>query len=147
DDARGRDDLRGRAAGDTPHPRHRLHARLGLRGGPGAGPWPCRGGRRRLGLCAGGAAPRARLRRRPRAARPRLADEGPMSELQARLETILRAAPSLMTVMRIARDLDLPDWLIVSGAVYQRVWNHQTGRDPDYGIRDYDLVYFDPDTT
>jgi hypothetical protein len=70
-----------------------------------------------------------------------------MNDLQDRLEAILRASPSLMTVMRIARDLALPDWLIVSGAIYQRVWNHQTGRDPDYGVRDYDLVYFDPDTT
>jgi hypothetical protein len=70
-----------------------------------------------------------------------------MSDLEARLEAILRDAPSLMTMMRIARDLDLPDWLIVSGAVYQRVWNHVTGRDPDYGVRDYDLAYYDPDTS
>ena len=70
-----------------------------------------------------------------------------MSDLETRLVAILRDAPSLMTVMRIARDLGLPDWLIVSGAVYQRVWNHVTGRDPDYGVRDYDLAYFDPDTS
>jgi len=62
---------------------------------------------------------------------------------EARLEAILRAAPSLMRVMETARDLDLPDWLIVSGAIYQRVFNHLTGRDPDYGIKDYDLAYFD----
>ena len=68
-----------------------------------------------------------------------------MSEdLAGRLETIVRAAPSLMTVLRTARDIDLPDWLIFSGAVYQRVFNHLTGRDPDYGIHDYDLGYFDP---
>jgi hypothetical protein len=66
-----------------------------------------------------------------------------LSALEARLEAILRAAPSLMQVLETARDLDLPDWLIVSGAVYQRVFNHLTGRDPDYGIKDYDLVYFD----
>ncbi len=66
-----------------------------------------------------------------------------MSALESRLEAILRAAPSLMQVMETARDLALPDWLIVSGAVYQRVFNHLTGRDPDYGIKDYDLAYFD----
>jgi hypothetical protein len=65
------------------------------------------------------------------------------ASLEARLEAILRAAPSMMRVLAIARDLDLPDWLIVSGAVYQRVFNHLTGRDPDYGIKDYDLAYFD----
>jgi hypothetical protein len=58
--------------------------------------------------------------------------------LTLKLEEILRAAPTLMTAFHHARDLDLPDWLIVSGAVYQRVWNHLTGRDPDYGVRDYD---------
>ena len=30
-----------------------------------------------------------------------------------------------------------------SGAVYQPVLNHLTGRVPDYGIKDYDLAYFD----
>lgn len=64
--------------------------------------------------------------------------------LEARLEAIIRAAPSLMTVLETARALDLPDWLIVSGAVYQRVFNQLTGRDADYGIKDYDLAYFDP---
>ena len=68
-------------------------------------------------------------------------------DLTARLETILRAAPSLMRVMETARELDLPDWLLFSGAIYQRALNHLTGRDPDYGIKDYDLGYFDPDTS
>ncbi len=63
--------------------------------------------------------------------------------LEQRLETIVRGSDSLMTVLRLTRDLDLPDWLIVSGAVYQKVWNHLTGRDPDYGIKDYDIAYFD----
>ncbi len=67
--------------------------------------------------------------------------------LERRLEDILRAAPSMMTVLALARELDLPDWMIVSGAVYQRVWNHLTGREPDYGVRDYDVIYFDPDTS
>ena len=40
--------------------------------------------------------------------------------LDQKLEEIVRATPSLMTALRHARDLDLPDWLIVSGAVYQR---------------------------
>lgn len=65
----------------------------------------------------------------------------------ARLEAILRAAPTLMQVMETARELDLPDWLLFSGAIYQRVLNDVTGRDPDYGIKDYDLGYFDPDTS
>lgn len=63
-------------------------------------------------------------------------------ELEQRLADILRAAPSLMGVMETARDLALPDWMIFSGAIYQKALNHLTGRDPDYGLKDYDLGYF-----
>jgi hypothetical protein len=68
---------------------------------------------------------------------------GADAELVERLTEIVRAAPSLMRVLRTGRALGLPDWLVMSGAVYQRVLNHLTGRAPDYGIRDYDLGYFD----
>ena len=67
--------------------------------------------------------------------------------LERRLEEIVRNSASLMQVLETVRGLDLPDWLIFSGAVYQRVLNHLTGRDPDYGIKDYDLGYFDPSDT
>jgi hypothetical protein len=63
----------------------------------------------------------------------------------ARLEAALRASPRLMQVLRTVRDLDLADWRITSGAVYQTVWNALTGRDPDHGVRDYDIFYFDSD--
>jgi hypothetical protein len=66
-----------------------------------------------------------------------------MSDLEGRLEAILRAAPTVMEALTLARDLDLPDWLLFSGAVYQPVWNALTGRPPDHGIKDYDLGYFD----
>jgi hypothetical protein len=62
---------------------------------------------------------------------------------EARLREIVRATPGLMTVLKVARDLDLPDWLVFSGAVYQPVWNALTGRPPDHGLKDYDLGYFD----
>lgn len=62
--------------------------------------------------------------------------------LEERLRAIIRATPGLMTVLKVARDLDLPDWLIFSGAVYQPVWNALTGRPPDHGLKDYDLGYF-----
>ncbi len=60
-----------------------------------------------------------------------------------RLTSILRATPSLMRVLDTTRTLELSDWLVFSGAIYQPVLNHLTGRAPDYGIKDYDLAYFD----
>ncbi len=57
--------------------------------------------------------------------------DGPIEpELAARLAAIVQAAPELMLVLRTVRDLALPDRLVMSGAVYQRVLNHLTGRDP-----------------
>ena len=63
------------------------------------------------------------------------------------LEGLVRRSDSLMTVLRAARALDLPDWLIFSGAVYQKVFNDLTGRPQDYGLKDYDLAYFDGSDT
>ena len=67
--------------------------------------------------------------------------------LEARLVAIVRADADLMHVLATVRDLGLPDWRVFSGAVYQSVWNHQTGRPVGYGRKDYDLGYFDPDTS
>ena len=65
------------------------------------------------------------------------------SELRDRLFEIVRATSPLMRVLSASRGLGLPDWLVFSGAVYQPVLNHLTGRPLDYGIKDYDLAYFD----
>ena len=43
--------------------------------------------------------------------------------------------------------LALPDAWLVSGCLVQTVWNVETGRNVDYGISDYDVFYFDPDTS
>jgi hypothetical protein len=43
--------------------------------------------------------------------------------------------------------LALPDAWIVSGCLVQTVWNALTRRAVDYGIADYDVFYFDPDTS
>jgi hypothetical protein len=70
--------------------------------------------------------------------------EASESELRYRLSAIVRRTPPLLRVLTVARRLCLPDWLVFSGAVYQPVLNHLTGRPLDYGIKDYDLAYFDP---
>ena len=70
-----------------------------------------------------------------------------MDDLESRLIAIVRAQPKLMQVLTTVRALGLPDWRVFSGAVYQAVWNAQTGRAIGYGIKDYDLGYFDPDTS
>jgi uncharacterized protein len=43
--------------------------------------------------------------------------------------------------------LGLPDTWLVAGSLLQTVYNVLTGRPPDYGIKDYDVFYFDEDTS
>ncbi len=70
-----------------------------------------------------------------------------MTDLKMRLVDIVRADPGLMHVLSTVRGLGLNDWRVFSGAVYQSVWNAVTGRPVGYGRKDYDLGYFDPDTS
>lgn len=39
--------------------------------------------------------------------------------------------------------LGLPDCWLTAGAIFQTVWNILDGNDPQSGIRDYDVFYFD----
>ncbi|WP_298375989.1 nucleotidyltransferase family protein [uncultured Bradyrhizobium sp.] len=43
--------------------------------------------------------------------------------------------------------LALPDAWLVSGCLVQTVWNVLTSRPLDHGVSDYDIFYFDPDTS
>ncbi|WP_373635748.1 nucleotidyltransferase family protein [Yoonia sp. SS1-5] len=63
------------------------------------------------------------------------------------LVAIVQDCPDLMRCFHQARALDLPDWWIVSGAIYNQVWNHLTGKPDLYGVKDMDLFYFDTDVS
>lgn len=76
----------------------------------------------------------------------RLAHAAPGTQ-EAALLAIVRESPWLMAAFCAARELDLPDWWIVSGALYNEVWNALTGRAPGTGVKDVDLFFFDPDTS
>lgn len=56
---------------------------------------------------------------------------------------IVWADPIINAALVVARGLALPDWMIVSGVLYNAVWNALTGREPGYGTNDIDLFYFD----
>ncbi len=57
-------------------------------------------------------------------------------------ETIAQV-PRLMEILTAIRDLDLADGWLVSGGLYQTLWNILTDRPLDHGIKDYDIIYFD----
>ncbi|SEQ50868.1 hypothetical protein SAMN05216548_10577 [Faunimonas pinastri] len=66
-------------------------------------------------------------------------------ERRARLEAIVRADPTLMLLLRTLRSVDLPQWRLAAGCLYQTVWSVLSDVPRGTGIRDYDIVYFDAD--
>lgn len=62
-----------------------------------------------------------------------------------RFEAIIRADPDLMRLLERLRAVGLPQWRLVSGCLYQTVWNVLTGRPRGTGIKDYDVIYYDRD--
>lgn len=59
------------------------------------------------------------------------------------LEKIVREDADLMALLKGLQELNLPDWRLVSGAIYQTVWNRLTNKPQGHGIKDYDIAYFD----
>jgi hypothetical protein len=62
------------------------------------------------------------------------------------LSTTLRNPANAAIADELFR-LALPDAWLVSGCLVQTAWNVQTKRAVNYGINDYDVFYFDPDTS
>jgi hypothetical protein len=67
----------------------------------------------------------------------------PPAAQHAALEEIIRTSPLLMDVLVGLREDDLPDHLLVAGAIYNLVWNRLTGRPDLTGINDIDVFYHD----
>ncbi len=68
------------------------------------------------------------------------------------LEKILNGNKKLMEMLKVLElyALENPkfkNWYIGAGGVNQTVFNYYHGYDVDYGIKDYDIVYFDEDTS
>jgi uncharacterized protein len=67
----------------------------------------------------------------------------PAAEQAEALRDLVQRSPLLMGVLIEARAMRLRDWRVVSGAIYNTVWNVLTGRPPNPGIKDVDLFYWD----
>jgi hypothetical protein len=67
----------------------------------------------------------------------------PFEQQQAGFLEIVLADPLVGAALARAASCPLPDWLIVSGVLYNAVWNHLTGRPSGHGVKDIDLFYFD----
>jgi uncharacterized protein len=51
--------------------------------------------------------------------------------------------PANPAVLARLRALALPQCHLAAGCLFQPVWNGRAGREPGWGVRDYDVFYFD----
>ena len=51
--------------------------------------------------------------------------------------------PIIEEILKITPSLRIPNWYLGAGCIAQTVWNQAHGFDPSFGIKDYDIVYFD----
>jgi hypothetical protein len=58
---------------------------------------------------------------------------------------ILEKNKSVQLILNRAESLSMPNWYLGAGGIVQTVWNVKHGFDPENGIKDYDLVYYDAD--
>ena len=68
------------------------------------------------------------------------------------LEKILKKNDKLMSILKVLETYSLENpsfsnWYVGAGGVNQTVFNYYHGFEIDYGIKDYDIVYFDSDTS
>lgn len=59
------------------------------------------------------------------------------------IKEILKKNKELLILLQIIDKLKLPNAYVGGGAVVQTVWNYIYGKEFNYGIDDYDIVYFD----
>jgi hypothetical protein len=64
---------------------------------------------------------------------------------EARFRELVITNPVVAVLIERLSTLALPDCWITAGALMQSVWNAMEDRAPTYGIKDYDVFYFDPD--
>lgn len=67
----------------------------------------------------------------------------PTSSLEARTIAAAAADPVCAAILDRMPHLGLSEWWLTAGAVFQNVWNAVKGHAPGYGIKDYDVFYFD----
>lgn len=56
---------------------------------------------------------------------------------------ILKKNDELMKILDYIEEMELPNFYIVAGSIYQTIWNYCDGRPLNNGNKDLDIVYFD----
>lgn len=69
----------------------------------------------------------------------------PVLEQVTAFEELVRHNEVIDALLPRLAVLDLPDWYLTAGCLFQTVWNELSGRPAIAAILDYDVFYFDAD--
>ena len=73
--------------------------------------------------------------------------ESGQAGLESQFQSAVLTNPYNREILARLSELALGDAWLVSGCLFQTVWNVLDGHEPVRGIKDYDIFYFDPDTS
>jgi uncharacterized protein len=71
----------------------------------------------------------------------------PIEKQTEKLVEICLLNPNLRNILETLKFPKNMPWYVVAGCINQTVWNYLTKRDIEYGIGDYDIVYWDEDVS
>lgn len=64
--------------------------------------------------------------------------------MEQELQRILQSNAGLMSILRAARRVNLPDWYVGAGLIRNTVWDFRHGYAGKPSARDVDVAFFDP---
>ncbi|MHC8314632.1 nucleotidyltransferase family protein [Pseudomonas sp. LB3P31] len=68
-----------------------------------------------------------------------------MTLTHARLMEIARTNPANVEILERLPSLGLNQCMLTAGCLFQAVWNHHDAKPAAWGVKDYDVFYFDDD--
>ena len=63
------------------------------------------------------------------------------------IHDVVVSIPENAEVLAVLDTLSLPDCYLTAGCLFQPIWNRQTGKPDLWGVKDFDVFYFDNDTS
>ena len=58
--------------------------------------------------------------------------------------SILKENKDLITILDYICELNLPNFYITAGSIFQTIWNYYDQKPLNFGIKDIDIIYYDP---
>lgn len=66
-----------------------------------------------------------------------------ISEQNEEFISIIKQNKDLMLILDYIESLNLPNFYIAAGAVFQTIWNYYDNKPLNYNIKDIDIIYYD----